>query len=168
MLRGRGLGNVLDHLTRERIIFLGFLTIFFLVIVLWLVLMIPLSCKLDAALETSASLEQEIEILKSKQAERAKTIPQGSDLPEALGYLGNCFTALDLTIEEIVIEQLSSENTGSFREALIRIVVTGERPAVLQAVSGILNAGRYPFVIQELDISGNRTVIHLKILLQGT
>jgi hypothetical protein len=162
------LEKVLDNFTLERIIMMGLISFLFLGIILYLVFIAPLSQKIEDSIGVRTSLEQEMELLESEQVERSKTIPNGLELPDALSYLGECFRANSLIVEEILINQLSSENNGVFNQAAIKVSVMGERLMVLQAVTETLNLNRYPFLIQELDITDNRSVIHYKIFLTKT
>jgi hypothetical protein len=159
------LEKVLDNYTHKRIIMMGLISILFLGIILHLVLIVPISQKIEDSREVRTSLEQKIEALESEQTERMKAIPRGSELPDILNYLRECFWANSLTVEEILLNQLSSESKGVFSEVAIKVTVVGERIMVLQAVTETLNFNRYPFLIQELDINNNRSVINYMILL---
>lgn len=161
------LGNLLDRVSREKIIFLGLGIILLLAIGIHMVMTISLDHKIKGAQEEGYLLEQEIRLLEAAQAERSGSVLEGRALPQALSDVQMYFTSKNLDVEEILIQQISPETNGSLSQVLIKLSVQGERSRILSSLRGYVANSSYSLVVGEIDFYEDSAVIQLLIPVEN-
>ncbi|NLI91863.1 MAG: hypothetical protein GX434_06525 [Peptococcaceae bacterium] len=160
--------RILDHLSLERIIVLGGLSVLLTALFLFAGLMIPLGLQTEERLMEGNSLRAQIRELEFQHKETSKLIPQSADLPAAVSDLRDRFLANGFQIEEILLTPMSDPGKVSLHQTGIRIIVTGEKAAVFTVLTEAQKNNGFPFLVQEIDIKDSRIEIQARILLAGS
>jgi len=159
--------DLFNSITQRQIVFYSLLITVLLILLIYLICVIPLADKAKTAKLDITSLQNEFDSHLAQQINSREAIPTSAELTQALDYLTDYLEVNAVTVEEINITQLTTQDRADFFQALIKIRVDGNSPEILRLIGEIIQESRFPFILQELDV-GRSTEISLKILYRKT
>lgn len=157
------LGKVIDKFTEKEIIYLSLLSILAVNLILYLCVILPMSNQLDRSMIESDIYLQNIRSIESKNQKMDKVALRSLELADSLSLLRTIYASHSLEVEEILISQLPTESSG-FGQAAVKVTILGDKGKVLQALAETQTIINFPYLVQEINIDGQRAIIDYKIL----
>jgi hypothetical protein len=150
------------------VLFLGTVLLFLLGMLFFLVEIKPLGQEIGESQKVKASLSQELASLEIGEGDNPRIGIKSFELAGALAYLQDLCESKALEVEEISISSIADPDQNlAWEKTELKLSVRGNWREILSLLTTIEELNIFPFLIQEIDMTGTRAVVVLQLWVQN-
>lgn len=158
---------IYDAITKKQLMLIGMVCVIGINLAILFFLVRPFQELVSIEQSTVTLLESQVQQSENLEQAKKDSLSDPTLIPEVIGEIRLLIEGYQITIDELVVNPVPLENP-KYGFYATKIIVSGERERIFQAIKAAQQSPKIPLLIQGLDVGREQGVIELSLLYKST